>query len=142
MICFPLVTNQLQLQQLVDFETPSGLSDAQASQKSVLESTRTHGSSQSLRLELSEITPSNSTPTNSTRTTKTDGSRTSNGRIPLQSMLDELDIAEKTAIDEDILENDEIFRDMEKEDDDSYIDDQATEDWSESLETEDDTEDN
>ena len=126
----------------MDFETPSGLSDAQASQKSVLESTRTHGSSQSLRLELSEITPSNSTPTNSTRTTETDGSRTSNGRIPFQSMLDELDIAEKTAIDEDILENDEIFRDMEKEDDDSFIDDQATEDWSESLETEDDNEDN
>ena len=47
-----LVTNQLQLQQLVDFETPSGLSDAPASQKTVLESTRTSGAQQSFRQKL------------------------------------------------------------------------------------------
>ena len=91
---FFTVTNQLQLQQLVDFETPSGVSDDLGSQ---LESTRVPDVVESLRLELSEITAS--TPSRSSNTTLPPSQPPQLlQRVPFASMIYELDTSEKSAI--------------------------------------------
>ena len=98
----------MQLQQLVDFETPSGLSDNLASQ---LESTRAPDAPHSLRLELSEITAS--TPTNSRMSVQslepTDGAT----RVPFASLIEALDTSEKSAIEED---GQDLFDELPSED--------------------------
>ena len=98
----------------MDFETPSGISDAPASQKTVLESTRTSGAQQSFRLELSEITPtSSSTP--SISSSRAGSSVSVNpARIPFQTLLDELQVAESTAIDEDMMDMEDGEKDEEE----------------------------
>ena len=140
------MTNQLPLQQLVDFETPSGLSDAPASQKTVLESTRSSGAQQSFRLELSEITPtSSSTP--SISSLRAGSSVALNpARIPFQTLLDELQVAESTAIEADMMDMEDVGEDEEEGEgsQDSFIDDEDAEpsgaDWSEQEDTGVDTE--
>ena len=125
----------------MDFETPSGISDAPASQKTVLESTRTSGAQQSFRLELSEITPtSSSTP--SISSSRAGSSVSVNpARIPFQTLLDELQVAESTAIDEDMMDMEDGEKDEEEGEgsQDSFIDDEEAEpsgtDWSEQEDT-------
>ena len=116
------VSNQLQLQQLVDFETPSGFSDVLTSQ---FESTRTSDNPDSLRLELSEITAS--TPAQSSSRSGVASRSTASStairneqeeRGPFATLITGMNESEKSGIEEEAQ-------------DINFIDDLPSEDWTE-----------
>ena len=104
-----------------------------------MESTRTSGAPQSFRLELSDITPTSSSTPFTTSIRAGNSVAANPTRIPFQTLLDELQVAEATAIEVDMMDMEDVGEEEGEGSQNSFIDDEEAEpsetDWSEQEDT-------